>query len=175
MKKSFKTKKQNKIRTKKNKIRTKKNKIRTKKNKKKTKKNKIKSGATTGEWKDWFDSKMPGKPQFFKDITQTLKLASNVLQLVQNQVTIYLYQLKDIDQILLESEHEDYRERNSVTRIKSIINQLKKSPIFIKHLQKRNYGYDDNFSSEELWQIIQEEFIAKIISDFMKRSLEYQR
>ena len=175
MKKSFKKTKQNKIRTKKNKTRTKKNKIRTKKNKTRTKKNKIKSGATTGEWKEWFDSKMPSKPQFFKDITQTLKLASNILQLIQNQITVYLYQLKDVDQILLETEHEDYKERNSVTRIKSIINQLKKSPIFIKHLQNRNYGYDDNFSSEELWQIIQEEFIAKIINDFMKRSLEHQR
>jgi len=152
----------------------------TKQKKQKKQKKQIKSGGGTAkgkakEWKDWLGSKMPSEPQFFKDITETLKLASNVLQLLQNQVTIYLYGIKDIDLILIPKEHEKYNERNDKSRIKNIIINLKKSPQFVKHLQKRDYTYDDRIDSEELWQILQEEVIAKIISDFMKRSLEYSK
>jgi len=143
-------------------------KTKTRKTKKTKKRLQIKSGAQGAS--SWFQ-----KPQFLKDLSETIKIASNIPQTIQNQMTIYLYGIRDIDTILITEGTEGYVERNDKKRIKGIITQLKRSALFNKHMQKREYGFGDSISSEELWQIIQEEAIAKIINDFMKRSLEYQR
>ena len=90
-------------------------------------------------------------------------------------MTIFLYGIRDVDPILIAAGSDGYGDRNDKKRIRGILNQLKKSALFGKHMQNREYGLGDLISSEELWQIIQEESIAKIINDFMKRSLEYQR
>ena len=96
-------------------------------------------------------------------------------QILQNQVTIFLYNISNIDLILLSKDDKEYKNRNNPSRINKIISQLKKSPQFVKHLHKREYGYNDKISSEELWQILQEEVIRKIITDLLKRSLESNR
>ena len=144
------------------------------------------SGATTGantstdeddtskgtRDKGWWDR---NKPQLFKDVNETIKIATNLPQTIQNQMTIFLYGLKDISPILKIEGSDDYDERNDSKRIRNIVNELKKSPLFTKHMKQREYGYNDHISSEGLWQIIQEEVIAKIIDDFMRRSIENSR
>ena len=135
----------------------------------------IKSGATAQEWKDWFKEKIPSKPEFINQIGSILDIFSKLPNIMQNQMTIYLYSIDNVDPILLSESDENYINRNDHKRIRNIMNQLKKSPLFSKHLQKRDYGFNDNISSEELWQVLQEEVIAKIINDFMKRSLDNSR
>ena len=132
----------------------------------------IKSGATAQEWKDWFKEKIPSKPEFIDKIGNALNIFNKLPNIMQNQMTIYLYSIDNVDPILLSEDDDNYDSRNDHNRIKNIMNQLKKSSQFTKHLQKRDYGYNDNISSEELWQVLQEEVIAKIINDFMKRSLD---
>ena len=138
----------------------------------KNKKKQIKSGATAQEWKEWFKKKIPEKPEFINQIGSILDIFSKLPNIMQNQMTIYLYSIDNVDPILLSENDENYNIRNDNKRIRNILNQLKRSPLFTKHLQKRDYGYNDNISSEELWQVLQEEVIAKIINDFMKRSLD---
>lgn len=149
--------------------------IKKKTNKNRKNKDQIKSGATAKEWRDWFKEKIPSKPEFINKIGDALNIFNKLPNIMQNQMTIYLYSIDNVDPILLSEDDENYDNRNDHNRIKNIMNQLKKSSQFTKHLQKRDYGFNDNISSEELWQVLQEEVIAKIINDFMKRSLDNSR
>ena len=159
-------------RTYKGKKRTYKKKNRTYKKKSKNNKGQIKSGATTASWGSWLHEKLPSKPEFINKIGDSINFFSKFPELIQNQMTIFLYGIKDIDLIILPLDHENYDNRNDQTRLRTIINKLKHSPKFVKHLQKRDYGLSDIMDSEELWQILQEEVVSKIIDDFMRRSLE---
>ena len=57
-----------------------------------------------------------------------INLFSKFPELIQNQMTIYLYGIKDIDLIILPKDHNDYNIRNDYRRIRNIMNELKKCP-----------------------------------------------
>ena len=111
-------------------------------------------------------------PQIVKDLTKSAGLFKDIPQLIQNQVTIYLYAMKDLPKIIVHEESDEYYNRNNKDRIRKILHKLHKSDIFRNHLSKRDLDLRDIITCEEIWQIMQEEVISKTVQNFMYDALE---
>lgn len=142
-----------------------------------SKKNKgsIKSGSK--KWKETAASALETTkdfltPQLIKDMTESANQFKNIPKLIQNQVTIFLYAMKDLPEILIHEDSEEYIYRNNRDRVRKILHKLYKSEIFRNHLLKRDLDLRDIRTCEEIWQIMQEEVISKTIQNFMYDSLQ---
>ena len=71
--------------------------------------------------KDWFKEKIPGKPEFMNQIGSILNIFSKLPNIMQNQMTIYLYSIDNVDTILLSEDDENYSNRNDHKRIRNTI------------------------------------------------------
>ena len=98
-------------------------------------------------------------------------LTPDISKLLQNQMTIYLYAINDVEPIIIDESSSMYRERNNKERINKILDELSRSGLFRDHLDSRRYEME---TCEDIWQLLQEETMNKIFNDFMLNSLQNQ-